>query len=108
MRRFKKGSSIAVNHEQSTSSMATARTETTCGLTYSVSRAREVTAWQSVNAICLCCLTDSSCHWTHTHLFWVQRWGLPEVRAKEDGFHLSMPSPHDLQHVLDQPECIML
>jgi len=41
MRKFKKGLediiSIAVNCEQSTSSMATTRTETTCGLTYSVS-----------------------------------------------------------------------
>ena len=31
---------------------------------YSVARAIEVTSWQSVNAICHCCLTHSSCHWT--------------------------------------------
>ena len=37
---------------------------------YSVSRVIEVTAWQSVNAVCHCCLTHSSCHWTH--LFWLQ------------------------------------
>jgi len=34
-----------VNHEQSTSSMATTRMKTTPGLTYSVARAVEVTAW---------------------------------------------------------------
>ena len=33
----------------------------TCGFTYSVSRA---TAWQSVDAVCLCCLTRGSCHWS--------------------------------------------
>ena len=53
-----------VNLEQSTSLMATTRTETTHGLTYLVSRVTEVTAWQSVDAVCLCCLTHSSCHWT--------------------------------------------
>jgi len=52
---------VAVNREQITSSMA--RT-TTRGLTYSLSRAIEVTAWQSVDAVCLCCLTHGSCHWT--------------------------------------------
>ena len=42
-----------VNREQFTSSMVTTRTETeiTRGLTYSVSRAIEVTAWQSDNAV---------------------------------------------------------
>jgi len=35
--------------------------ETTRGLTYSVARAVEVTAWQSFNAICHCCLTHGSC-----------------------------------------------
>ena len=50
-----------MNHGQSNSSMATARTETTRGITYSVARAIEVTAWQSVDAICLCCLTHSAC-----------------------------------------------
>ena len=40
-----------MNHEQSTS-MAATRTETTRGLTCSVSRVIEVTAWQSVDAVC--------------------------------------------------------
>ena len=52
-----------VNHEQSTS-MATTTTETPRGLACSVSRVIEVTAWQSVDAVCLCCLTHGSCHWT--------------------------------------------
>jgi len=52
-----------MNHEQSTSSMATIRRETTHGLTYSVARAIEV-AWQSLNAVCHCCLTHGFCHWT--------------------------------------------
>ena len=50
--------------EQSTSSMATTMMEITHGLTYSVARAIEVTIWQSDNAICHCCLTQGSCHWT--------------------------------------------
>ena len=41
--------------------MATTRMETTHGLSYLVARVIEVTAWQSVNAICLCCLTNGSC-----------------------------------------------
>jgi len=53
-----------MNHEQSTSSMATNRTEITHGLAYSVSRAIEITAWQSVSAVCLYCLTHGSYHWT--------------------------------------------
>ena len=51
---IQKGLRIAiedVNHEQSTSLMATTRMETTHGLTYSVFRATEVTTWQSVNAV---------------------------------------------------------
>ena len=48
-------------HGQSTSSMATTRIETTYGLTYSVARVIEVTAWQSVDAVSLCYLTHSSC-----------------------------------------------
>ena len=51
------GSQSDMNHEQSTSLMVTTRMETTHGLTYSVSRAIEVTTWQSVNAICLAWLT---------------------------------------------------
>jgi len=46
-----------MNHEQSNSSMATTRTETTHGLTYSVARAIDITVWQSVDAVHLCCLT---------------------------------------------------
>jgi len=52
---------VAVNREQTTFLMATT---TTHGLTYSVSRVIEVTAWQSVDVICLCCLIHGSCHWT--------------------------------------------
>ena len=45
-----------------TSSMTTTRIETTRGLTYSVSRVTEVhvTTWQSVDVVCLCCLTHGS------------------------------------------------
>ena len=50
-----------MNHEQSTSSMVTTRIVTTHGLTYSLARAIEVTAWQSVKAIYLCCLIHGSC-----------------------------------------------
>ena len=46
---------------QSNSAMATARTETTHGLAYSMARAIDITAWQSVDAIYLCCLTHSAC-----------------------------------------------
>jgi len=52
-----------MNDGQSTSLTVTTRTETTHGLTYSVARKIEVTTWQSVSAVCLCCLTYSSCHW---------------------------------------------
>jgi len=50
-----------LNHGQSTSSssVATTRIETTHGLTYLV--ARVIEEWQSVDAICLCCLTNGSC-----------------------------------------------
>jgi len=64
MRQFKKGSRITVNCEQSTSSMATTRTETTHGLTYSVARVTEVTTWQSDDAICLCRQTHCFSRWT--------------------------------------------
>ena len=49
-----------MNHGQSNSTMAT-RMETTHGLTYSMARAIDITAWQSVDAICLCCLTHGAC-----------------------------------------------
>jgi len=41
--------------------MATKRTDTTHGLTYSVARATDITAWQSVDAVFLCCLTHGAC-----------------------------------------------
>ena len=50
-----------VNHGQSNSSMATTRMETTHGLTNSVARAIDITAWQSIDAVCLCCLTHGAC-----------------------------------------------
>jgi len=50
-----------MNHGQSNSAMATTRTETTHGLTYSRARAIDITTWQSVDAICLCCLTHGAC-----------------------------------------------
>ena len=50
-----------LNCGQSTSLMATTRMETTHGLTYSVARAIEVTAWQSVDAVDAVCLTNVSC-----------------------------------------------
>ena len=59
--------------------MATTRTETTYGLTYSVARAIEVTACQSVDAICLCCLIPGSCVEVTTVM------GLSVVHVKKDG-----------------------
>ena len=50
-----------MNHGQSNSTMATTRMETTHGLTYSMARAIDITAWQSVDAIFLCCLTHGAC-----------------------------------------------
>jgi len=50
-----------MNHGQSNSLMVTARMETTHGLTYSGARAIDITAWQSVYAIFLCCLTHGVC-----------------------------------------------
>jgi len=77
-----------MNHGQSNSSMATTRTENTHGLTYPVARAIDITAWQSVNTGCLCCLTHGVCvsHWTPpllTTAWW--RW--------LECYHLCMPSP---------------
>ena len=107
---LKKGSKIAVevvNHEQSTFSMVTTRMETIRGLSYSVSRVTEVTTWQSVDAVCLCFLTHGSCHWTQISYDYSQM-GATSSTCQKDGFHPSMTSPHDLQHVLDQPVCNML
>ena len=54
-----------LNHGQSNSSMATTRTENTHGPTYPVARAIDITAWQSVDTVCLCCLDSRClCHWT--------------------------------------------
>ena len=54
-----------MNHEQFTSSMPTIRTETTHGLTYSVDIYRvDGGNRMAVYAVCHCCLTHSSCHWT--------------------------------------------
>ena len=50
-----------MNRGHSNSAMATTRTETTHGLTYSMASAIDITAWQSVDAICLCCLTHGAC-----------------------------------------------
>jgi len=63
-----------MNHKQSTSLMATTRTEITHGLTYSVARAIVVTAWQSVDAVRHCCLTHRSHGSTHwNNLFQIKR-----------------------------------
>jgi len=89
-----------MNREQPTSSMVTTGMETTLGLTYSLARATEVTAWQFIDAVYLCCLTHGAC---------VKATGLQSLlttmRSKRwlECFHLSMQSPHDLQNVLDQP-----
>jgi len=37
---------------------------TTHRLIYSLARMMEVTSWQSFSAVCHCCLTQGSCHWT--------------------------------------------
>ena len=41
--------------------MVTTKTETTHGLTYLMARVIDITAWQSADAICLCCLTHGAC-----------------------------------------------
>ena len=99
-----------MNHGQSNSSMATTRTETTHG-PYSVTRVIDVTTWQSVDAVCLCCLTHGACvELTGLQpLLSTASRRLPVAHVKEDGqsavicpYHL-----HDLQRVLDQPVCSM-
>jgi len=74
-----------MNHGQSNSSMATTRTETTHKLTYSVARAIDITAWQSVDAICVCCLTHSACVKVSElqPLLTTVQWRLPVVHVKE-------------------------
>jgi len=79
-----------LRHEpwQSNSSMATTRMENTHGPTYLVARAIDITEWQSVDTVCLCCLTHGVC---------VSHWTPPSSRnsAMEllECYHLSMPSP---------------
>ena len=61
--------------------------ETTYGLIYSVARAREVTAWQSVDAVSLCCLTHCSCvEVTGLHSLLLRKWW-------QECCHLSIPFP---------------
>ena len=59
IRQFKKGWRIAV---KDVANLLNGDNKTARGLTYSVSKAIEVTAWQSVNVVCLCCLTCGSFH----------------------------------------------
>ena len=95
-----------MNHEQSTSSMATTRTETTHWPTYSVARVIGV-AICTVYAICHCCLTHGSRHCMDWDLLATAMGATSSTRQKR-WLHLSMLSPHDLQRVLDQPVCSML
>jgi len=91
--------------------MAT-RTETTHGLTYSMARAIDITAWQSVDAICLCCLTHGACVQVSglQPLLTIVRKRLPVAHVKEDSQSavICQCHLHDLQHVLVQPMCSML
>ena len=69
------------------------------------SQSDNVTAWQSVDAVCLGCLTHGACvgHWTRDY-------SAMEATVKEDG-QSAVICPchlHDLQPVLDQPVCSML
>ena len=59
-----------------------------------MARAIEVTAWQSVDAVCLCCLTTDPVT------------GLKSLLAIP--IHLSMLSPHDLQRVQNRSVYSML
>jgi len=90
--------------------MATTRTDTTHGLTYSVAREIDVTAWQSVNAVCLSCLTHAACVKVTglQPLLTTVQWRLPVVHVKGDG-QSAVICPchlHDLQRLLYQPVCI--
>jgi len=111
---LQKGSSLIavedVNHDNLPRSMATTRMETTRGPAYSVCRAIEVTAWQSVDAICLCCLTHGRVRSLDSEFLLAISMGATGSACPEKwhSFHLSMPSPRDLQRVLDQPVCSML
>jgi len=76
-----------MNHGQSNSAMATTRTETTHGLTYSVAKAIDITAWHYVDAIYHCCLTHSACVKVTglQPLLTTAQWRLPIAHVKEDG-----------------------
>ena len=76
-----------MNHGQSNSSMATTRAETIHGHTYLMARTIHVTTWQSVDAVCLCCLTHSTCVEVTglQSLLTTVRWRLPVAHVKEDG-----------------------
>ena len=91
---------LTVSHSRllfcaSTSSMVTTRMQTTCGLAYSVSRVIEVTTWQSVDAICLCCLT---------HVFWINAWHKTcKIRTRSDLWKLVGPSKQASKYI--HPRC---
>jgi len=63
---------LPLDHGQSNSSMVTTTTETTHGLTYPVARAIDITAWQSVDTVCLCCLTHGVC--VSMFVYYSQAW----------------------------------
>ena len=95
---------IRHEHGQSNSSMATTRTENIHGLTYPVARAIDITAWQSVDTVCLCCLTHGVCvsHWTPPSS---HNSAMEMARVLSSVHAISMTS---VQRVLDQPVCSML
>ena len=79
--------------------------------TYSMARAIDITAWQSVDAVCLCCLTHGACvKVTGLQLLTTARRRRPVAYVKEDtkSAVICQCHLHDLQHVLDQPVCNML
>ena len=101
-----------MNNEQPASSIVTRMMETTHGLTYSVARVIEVSAWQSVNAVCLCCVAHSSCIEVKglQSLLTGAMWATGSACQKQwlECYHLPTLSPHDLLCVHDQPVSSML
>ena len=93
-----------MNHGQSNSSMATTRTENTHGLTYPVARVIDITAWQSVDTVCLCCLTHGVCV-SHRTPPSSHNSAMEMARVLSSVHAISMTS---VQRVLDQPVCSML
>jgi len=103
-----------MNHEQSTSLMATTRRETTHGLTYSVAKAIEVNHM----AICQCCLSllpgSQFLCWSHwspnsSDYSTVEATSTMCKRRWLECCHLSMPSPCPAACAAwDQPVCSML